>query len=276
MAAPAPRPRQNTHRIPSTVNPRDMVQISGGVDSDNDGPALSNDDSDQEYVQSEAEDEPALSADNPRAREPRRGGTAARSSRSQALRSHHNFIDRREDDEEGEYVNDSSGDEPEVKAALSNHVSKQPKPSRMQRLMECTCCRLAQILMGRWLRCLRRGDELGATAHRKSETMLCCAARAPVRSLQHRPRGRTRGVAAPNLLYGTQQGKRRTRLLSNPVQCGGQTRAMLGCRSALHQLHTMFHRSPFQTPLTSCSTLAAAAMQILGSVLVDFCSECES
>lgn len=91
-----------------------MVQISGGGDSDNDGAVLSNDDSDQEYVQSEAEDEPAMSAENPRAREPRRNGTAVRSSRSQAVRREQNYIDRRSDDEEGEYVNESSGDEPEV------------------------------------------------------------------------------------------------------------------------------------------------------------------
>lgn len=115
MAPPAARPRHNTHRIPSTVNPRDMVQISGGGDSDNDGAVLSNDDSDQEYVQSEAEDEPAMSAENPRARELRRNGTAARSSRSQAVRREQNYIDRRSDDEEGEYVNESSGDEPEVR-----------------------------------------------------------------------------------------------------------------------------------------------------------------
>lgn len=113
MAAPAPRPRQNTHRIPSTVNPRDMVQISGGGDSENDGAVLSNDDSDQEYVQSEGDDEPAVSGENTRTREPRRAAAAVRSSRGHALRSGHNFIDQRGDDE-GEYVNESSGDEPEV------------------------------------------------------------------------------------------------------------------------------------------------------------------
>lgn len=115
--------------------------------------------------------------------------------------------------------------------------------------MACTCCRSAQIQMGRWLRRRRKGDALGATAPRKSETMLCCEAQAPVRSLQHHPRGRTRGVDVLNLLYETQRDKHRIRLLSSPVQCGGQTRAMHGCRSALHQLLTTFHRSPLHLPL---------------------------
>lgn len=114
MAVPAPRPRPNTHRIPSTVNPRDMVQIEN-ESGDEDGVALSEDGSDQEYVQSEAEEDLPLPGENRRPRVPRRGGITGRTSRAQAARAGPNFIDEREDDEEGEYENDSSGDEPEVR-----------------------------------------------------------------------------------------------------------------------------------------------------------------
>ena len=119
------------------------------------------------------------------------------------------------------------------------------------------CCRSVQTRMGRrWLSPGKVGAR-GAAAPRKSENGLCCAA--PVKSLQRRPLARSPGVGEPMLLSGTQHRQPRTLPISRPVQCGDQTPAMPGCRSALDLARTTCHRSALIAVLrTTCSVLERA------------------